>query len=123
VEFADVAVLLEGGERAPQTVGLLGREARADDGDLHGLFLEERHAEGLAQDLAQGVGGEVHLLLAVAAAEVGVDHVALDRPGADDRDLDHEVVEGARPHPGQEVHLGAASTWKTPRESALQSMS
>ena len=107
VEFADVAVLLERRQRAAQAVGLLGREARADDGDLHRLFLEQGHAEGLAQHLAQRVGGEADLLLPVPAAQEGVDHVALDRPRADDRDLDHEVVEAARPHPGQEVHLGA----------------
>ena len=29
-------------------------------------------------------------------------------PGADDGDLDHQVIEIARPHPGQEVHLGPA---------------
>ncbi len=34
-------------------------------------------------------------------------HVALDGPRAHDRHLDDEVVEAARPHPGQEVHLGA----------------
>jgi hypothetical protein len=35
-------------------------------------------------------------------------HVALDRTGADDRDLYHEVVETARAHPRQEVHLRPA---------------
>ena len=32
-------------ERA-ELVGLAGREARADDGDLHRLLLEQRHAFG-----------------------------------------------------------------------------
>ena len=35
-------------------------------------------------------------------------HVALDRPGPDDRHLDHQIVEAARPHPRQEVHLRPA---------------
>ena len=37
-----------------------------------------------------------------------MDHVALDRAGADDGDLDDEVVEAAGPHPGEEVHLRPA---------------
>ncbi len=35
-------------------------------------------------------------------------HVALDRPGPDDRDLDDEVVEAARLQPRQHVHLRPA---------------
>ena len=78
-EFADVAVLLEGGERAAQAVGLVGGEARADDGDLHRLFLEERHAERLAEHVAERVGGELDLLLA-AACGAGTDVPC--RPGS-----------------------------------------
>ena len=37
-----------------------------------------------------------------------MDHVALDRPGADDRHLDDEVVEIRRPEPRQHRHLRAA---------------
>ena len=36
---------LEGRHGAAQLVGLAGCEAGADDGDLHRLFLEQRHAE------------------------------------------------------------------------------
>jgi hypothetical protein len=116
-------VLLEGGERPAQAVGLLGGEARADDGDLHRLFLEERHAQRLGQHLPQFVGGEAHLLLPVPAPYEGMHHVALDRAGADDRDLDHEVVETARAHPGQEVHLRAAFHLEDAELSDLHSMS
>ena len=35
-------------------------------------------------------------------------HVALDRAGADDRDLDDEIVEFARFQPGQHSHLRTA---------------
>jgi hypothetical protein len=52
-----------------------------------------------------GVG---HLFLAVAAAQIGVHHVALDRAGADDGHLDDEVVELARFQARQHVHLRAA---------------
>ena len=47
-------------------------------------------------------------LLAFAAAQIGMHHVALDRAGPDDRDLDDEVVEGPRLHPRQHRHLRAA---------------
>jgi len=51
----------------------------------------------------------LHLSLgAGAAAQVGVHHVALDRPGADQRHLDHQVVEAARLEARQRVHLRAA---------------
>ncbi len=45
---------------------------------------------------------------AVAAAQIRVHHVALDGPGAHDRHLDDEVVEGARLQARQHVHLRAA---------------
>ena len=35
-------------------------------------------------------------------------HAAGDRPGANDADLDHEIVEISRPQPRQHRHLGAA---------------
>ncbi len=35
-------------------------------------------------------------------------HVALDRAGPDDGDLDHEIVERARLQPRQHVHLRPA---------------
>ena len=47
-------------------------------------------------------------LLAVAAAQIGMHHVALDRPGPHDRHFDHQVVETARPQPRQHAHLGPA---------------
>ncbi len=93
---------------AAQAIGLAGREAAGDDGDLHRLLLEQGHAQGLAEHVFQRLGRERHALLAVAAAQVGVDHVALDRTGPHDRHLDHQVVEVARLHARQERHLGPA---------------
>ena len=52
--------------------------------------------------------GELDSLVAAAAAQIGVDHVALDGAGADDRDLDDEIVEFARLQSRQHVHLRAA---------------
>ena len=45
-----------------------------------------------ASQLGLGYSG---CLLALAPAQIGMDHVALDRAGPDDRDLDDDVVEFA----------------------------
>ena len=52
--------------------------------------------------------GELDRLVAAAAAQIGVHHVALDGAGAHDGDLDDEIVEAARLQPGQHVHLRPA---------------
>ena len=52
--------------------------------------------------------GDHHLFRAPPALEVGMDHVALDRPGPHDRDLDDEIVEFAWAQARQHVHLRAA---------------
>ena len=102
-----VAVALPRRDRAAQFVGLPGREAGGDHRERHRLLLEERDAEGLAEHLANGLVGIADGLLAVPAAQVGMDHVALDRAGTDDRDLDDEVVEGARSQAREHRHLRA----------------
>ena len=107
-ETVQHAALLEGRHGPAQLVSLARGEAGCDDGNLHRLLLEQRHTEGLAQHTLELGRGKLHRLLAVAAAQVGVDHVALDRPGPDDGDLDHQIVEGAGPEPGQHVHLRSA---------------
>ena len=53
------------------------------------------------------VVGVIDILLVVAAAEVGVDHAALDGAGADDGDFDDEVVVAAWPQAREHAHLGA----------------
>ena len=42
-------------------------------------------------------------------------HVALDRAGADDRHLNDQIIEAARAHAGQEVHLRAAFHLEHPK--------
>jgi len=76
-------------------------EAGTDNRDLHGLLLEERHAERLLERGAQLRPRVLRPLESLAPAQVGVDHVALDRPGSHDRDLNDEVVEAARLHARQ----------------------
>ena len=108
LEVRDAAGELEGRHGAAELVGLAGGEAGAVDRDPHRLLLEQRHAERLAEHLLQLGLGIDDRLLALAPAQIGVDHVALDRAGPDDRDLDHQIVEGARLDPRQHRHLRPA---------------
>ena len=103
----DRAVAAEGGHRATQLVGLAGRKASGVDGDLHRLFLEQRHATGPFQDRLKHRARVVDLLQAHAATQIGMHHVALDGAGPDDRDLDDEIVEFPRFQARQHRHLGA----------------
>ena len=92
---------------AAQLVGLGGGEAGAVDRQLHQLLLEQRHPQRLSQCRLHRrvvVGDRVD---AVAPPDVGVHRPALDGPGPDQRDLDHQVVEHPRLQPGQGGHLRA----------------
>ena len=42
------------------------------------------------------------------AIQIGMDHLSHDWPRANDRDLDHKVVEGLRLESGERGHLRAA---------------
>ena len=106
--MTDAAGEFERRHGAPELVRLAGREAGALDGDPHRLFLEQGHAQGLSEHLLQFGFRIVHGLLSLPAAEIGMDHVALDRAGANDRDLDDQVVEGARLDPREHGHLRPA---------------
>ena len=107
-EMGDAAGHLEGGHGAAQLVGLAGGKPGADDGDLHGLLLEQRHAQRLAQHAAERFGGEGDRLAALPPAEIGVDHIALDRPGADNGHLNDQVIKSAGLHARQHGHLRPA---------------
>ena len=93
VKLVDHARPPPGPHRAAQLIGLARREARRHHRQPHRLLLEERHAERLLEHLADRVVGIGHRLLARPPAQVGMHHVALDRPRPHDRHLDHEVVE------------------------------
>jgi len=93
---------------APELVSLPRRKTGGDDGDLHRLFLKQRHAERLAEHRLQFFGGIRHVFEPLAAAQIGMHHVALDRPRAHDRHFDDEVVEFLRLQPRQHRHLRAA---------------
>ena len=93
-------------DRLAEPVGLGGGEVRHVDGDLHELLLEERHAEGLGERLAQQRMRVGDRLGTVAAPDVRVDRAALDRAGPDEGHLHDQVVEAAGLQPGQRGHLG-----------------
>src|SRR5436853_4797041 len=80
-------------ERAAQLLRLGSAEAGGHHRHAQELLLEERHAERAAQDGLEAGMRVRHRLAAPPTPDVGMNHVADDRSGADDRDLDHEVVE------------------------------
>src|SRR3546814_8943364 len=83
-------------------------KAPAVDRNSHLLFLEESDAERLAEHAFQFGLRIFDLLGAGAATKIGMDHVALDRTGPDDRDLDDEIVKSARLDVRQHRHLRPA---------------
>ena len=102
-------------------VGLRRREPGGVDRHLHELLLEQRHPEGLLQAPLETGMQERHLLRPVTPAQVGMDRPSLDRSGADEGDLDDEVVETARSQPGQRGHLRPALHLEEPnRVTAAQ---
>ena len=114
--FVHGAEMAERRHGAAQPVGVGGRKARRHHGEAHRLLLEQRHAERPPQHLLQFVGravlrrgrGKGDVFDPLPAAQIGMHHVALDRPGPDDRHLDDEVIELARPQTRQHVHLRPA---------------
>jgi hypothetical protein len=59
-EGLEAALALPGGHGAAQLVGLAGREAGGDDGELHRLFLEDRHAQGALEHAAHRLARIAH---------------------------------------------------------------
>jgi hypothetical protein len=80
-----------------ELIGFGGREAGGIDRHLHELLLEQRHPEGLRQAALETRVQVRHSLCPVTPAQVGMNRSSLDRAGADESDLDDEVVEAAWP--------------------------
>ncbi len=107
LEGLEPATPLPGGHRAAQAIRLARRKARRDHCELHHLFLKDRHAERALQDAFDRHARIGHLLLAAAAAQVRMHHVALDGAGPHERHLDDEIVVIARLQARQHRHLRA----------------
>ena len=94
--------------RPAQLIGFRRWEPGTDYRDLHRLLLKQRHAIGFLQHVAQLLGGIIDALFAVTAPQIRMNHVALDRTGTYDRDLDDQIVELARLEARQHRHLSPA---------------
>src|SRR5258707_14198180 len=99
--------MLESGHGAAELVCLSGGEACTFDRDAHGLFLEQRHSKRLAEHALKLRLGIDDRLLALAASQIGMDHVALHRARPDDRDPDEKTIELARLVSMQQRNRGA----------------
>ncbi len=91
--------------RTPETIGLPRREACRNNGELHDLFLKYRHTECSLQHTFDILAWIIDSFLTVTPAQVRMHHIALDRAGPNDRDLDDEIVVAARSEARQHRHL------------------
>ena len=120
------AGIAEGRHCAAQAIGLIRRKRGGDHRQFHRLFLKQRDTKRAGQDIVQllgvmrrGGGGIFDLLLPVAPPQIRVDHVALNRAGANNRDLDDEVVKLFGLQAGQHVDLRTAFDLKCADAVAL----
>ena len=108
LEIADRADPPEGRHGATQFIGFAGGEFGGDDGNVHRLLLKQRHAERLLEHLLQFRLGVGDLFDALAALQIGMHHLALDRTRANDRHLDHQIIVIAWLEARQHRHLRPA---------------
>lgn len=93
------------GEPAPHPVGLVPAAAGHDVDHLDDLLVEDDHPVRLAQRPFQ-IGVRVaHGGPAVPGLDERPHHVGGDRSGAEQRDVDHQVVEAGRLEPADQVAL------------------
>src|SRR5712692_3003480 len=102
------------GHRAPEHVGPTRRHARDPHRDLDDLLLVEDHSQRVLEDRLQQRMWIGDLLATLLSPDVRMNRIALDRPGPDDRYLDHQVVEALRPGAGECLHLRARLDLKYP---------
>jgi hypothetical protein len=91
---------------AAQLIGFTCAETGGNHGELNDLFLKDGHAEGAFQHATYSVVGVGCRFQTLPAAQVGMDHVALNGAWANDGNLDHEVVEIVGVQAWQHGHLG-----------------
>ncbi len=108
LKLFDTARVPPRGHCAAQLVGFSGCESRRDHRHFHRLLLKEWNTERLAKYRLQFGLGKTYRLNPVPAAQVGMNHIALDRAGSDNRDLNHQVIEFARAQPREHGHLRPA---------------
>ena len=110
-EIGDRPDILECRHGPPQLVCLTGRKTGTFNGKPHRMLLKERHAERLFQNLFEcGVFVLDCLTFGqlLAPFEVGMHHIALNGPRADDRHLNDEIVKHPWLEARQHGHLRPA---------------
>ena len=86
-------------------IGLARRKPSGEDGDLHHLFLKDRHPKRALKRWPNFVARIVNPLQPLATAQVRMHHAALNRARPDNSNLNHEVIKAARAQAGQHGHL------------------
>ncbi len=92
---------------APELLGLSAGKSRCRHGHADELFLEQWHAQGALQDRLQTGVRIGDRRAAVAALQVGADHLAHDGTRPNDGHLNHQVIEAFGPQARQSGHLCA----------------
>ena len=103
--MAQPTLAFPGGHGPAQGIGFAAAKARSHHSQLNNLLLEDGHSKGAFEHLAHRRIGVVHRFQALAPAQVGMNHVPLDRSGAHDGDLHDEVVKAGRLQPGKHGEL------------------
>ena len=91
---AHVVLALGRAHGATGLVGLGQRAAGHGGHDAQHLLVEDDDAVGLGEDRAQVVVDVDGVVPSLPRTQEGGDHVGLDRAGAEERDIDDDVVEG-----------------------------
>ena len=85
--------------RLAQAVGIGLAEFGSGDGEVHRLLLKQWHAQRFAQHIFQlvlriwwGRRGVFDLFLPITPPQIRVHHIALNGAGADNRNLNSEVI-------------------------------
>ena len=103
-----------GGHVAAELIGLSRGVVGGDHREPHHLLLKQRDPEGFFEDRPQRRVGILHRLVALAPAEVGMDHPPGDGAGPHDAHLDHQVVVVPGAKPREHGHLRPAFDLKDP---------
>ncbi len=92
---------------AAEFIGLHRRKPGRGHRYPHSLFLEQRHAERSFENRFQYRVRVGHLFFAVAPPEIGMHHVALNRPGTNQGHLNDEIIKPLGPVSRERIHLRA----------------
>ncbi|MNZ66331.1 hypothetical protein D3C78_845520 [compost metagenome] len=107
-EFGNGTHILEGRHGSAQLVRLICGKTGAIHGDPHGLLLKQRNTHRLFQNIFQFRFFITNRLLSLSATQIGMHHIPLNGAGANNGDLNDEVIKLLRPQARQHRHLRPA---------------